>query len=111
MKRSLRANSFFAEFPKVALGQLLRVIFYFTQDDSQRRIAQTMNMTPKLVSQICRRLQDVCSLELRQRPITPFGGPGVVVKCDESKFNHKAKVIFTKQTTALLTPLIVSKKG
>ena len=31
-------------------------------------------------------------MDLQNRPIIPFGGPGVVVKCDGSKFNHKAKV-------------------
>ena len=37
--------------------------------------------------------------DLEYNPITPFGGPGIVVKCDESKFNHKAKVsnIFVKK--------------
>ena len=91
-KRSLRRDSFFAEFPKVALATLLRVIFYFVQDDSQKRISQTLNLTRKLVSQICRRQQDLCSRDLEERPFIPFGGPGAVVKCDESKFNHKAKV-------------------
>ena len=91
-KRSSRTDSFFTEFPKVALGTLLRVIFCFVQDDSQKRISQTLNLTWKLVSQICRRLQDLCSCDLEERPFIPFGGPGAVVKCDESKFNHKAKV-------------------
>ena len=91
-KRSLRTDSFFTEFPKVALGTLLRVIFCFVQDNSQKRISQTLNLTWKLVSQICRRLQDLCSCDLEERPFIPFGGPGAVVKCDESKFNHKAKV-------------------
>ena len=91
-KRSLRTDSFFAEFPKVALGKLLLVIFYFVQDDSQKRISQSLNLTRKLVSQICRQLQDICSRDLEEWPFTPFGGPGAVVKCDESKFNHKAKV-------------------
>ena len=31
-------------------------------------------------------------MDLQNRPIIPFGGPGAVVKCDESKFNHKPKV-------------------
>ena len=74
------------------LVTLLKVIYYFSQDDSQRRILQTLNLRGSLVSQICRRLQDVCSMDLQTRPIIPFGGPGAVVKCDKSKFNHKAKV-------------------
>ena len=91
-RRSLRTNSFFEEFPRVSLVALLRVIFYFTKDDSQRRIAETLKLSRSLVSRICRRLQDMCSVDLQQRPIIPFGGPAAVVKCDESKFNHKAKV-------------------
>ena len=71
---------------------LLKIIYYFVQDDSQRRILRTLNLNASLVSQICRRLQDVCFLDLQTRPVIPFGGPGAVVKCDESKFNHKAKV-------------------
>ena len=34
----------------------------------------------------------MCSVDLEYNPIIPFAGPGIVVKCDESKFNHKAKV-------------------
>ena len=34
----------------------------------------------------------MCFLDLQKRPVIPFGGPGAVVECDESKFNHKAKV-------------------
>ena len=76
----------------MALGRLLLVIYYFTAEDSQRRIAIYLGLNPNLVSSICRRLQDVCSRDLQNRPITPFGGPGTVSKCDESKFNHKPKV-------------------
>ncbi|KAK2557526.1 hypothetical protein P5673_020277, partial [Acropora cervicornis] len=90
-RRSLRANSFFGEFPKVSLGAILRVIFSFTQDDSQRRMAENVNLNRNLVSHICRTLQDFCSMDLQYRPVIPFGGAGAVVKCDESKFNHKAK--------------------
>lgn len=91
-RRSLRANSFFKEFPKVGFGRLLLVIYYFTAEDSQRRIALYLGLNPNLVSSICRRLQEVCSRDLQNGPITPFGGPGTVSKCDESKFNHKPKV-------------------
>lgn len=83
-KRSLRSNSFFEEFPKVALGKLLLTIYFFTADDSQKRIARHLGLNPGLVSRICRILQDVCSRDLEDRPILPFGGPGIVVKCNES---------------------------
>ena len=76
----------------MALGRVFLVIYYFTAEDSQRRIAIYLGLNPNLVSSICRRLQDVCSRDLQNRPITPFGGPGTVSKCDKSKFNHKPKV-------------------
>ena len=63
-RRSLRSNSFFEEFPKVALGKLLLTIYFFTTDHSQRRIARHLGLNPGLVSKICRRLQDVCSMDL-----------------------------------------------
>ena len=53
---------------------------------------KNMNMNQGLVSRIFRNLQDVFSRDLVERPVIPFGGPGAAVKCDESKFNHKAKV-------------------
>jgi len=91
-KRSLRTNSFFEEFPRVPLGTLLFTIHYFVSEDSQRQTARRLSLNPGLVSKIYRRLQDVCSRDLDRGPFIPFGGPGAVVKCDESKFNHKAKV-------------------
>ena len=91
-KRSLRSNTFFTEFPKVALGKLLLAIYYFLQDDPQHRAARALDFKPPLVSKIFRRLQDVCSVDLENRPFIPFGGPGTAAKCDESKFNHRPKV-------------------
>ena len=93
-KRSLLTNSFFEEFPRVALGTLLLSIYYFIADDSQRITVRRLDVNHGLISNIFRRLQDVCSRDLADRPIIPFGSLGSVVKCDESKFNHKAKVNF-----------------
>ena len=56
-----------------------------------------VGLSTSLVSSIYRQLQDVCSRDLQERPIIPFGGPGTVAKCDESKFNHKPKVTFPNQ--------------
>lgn len=75
------------------MGTLLRVMFSFVHEESQRRIAETMDLNRNIVSRIYRRLQDLCSEDLESRSFLPFGGPGAVIKCDESKFNHKAKVI------------------
>ena len=104
-RRSLRANSFFEEYPKVALGKLLLLIYYFAAEDSQRRTALYLSLNPSLVSSIYRRLQDVCSRDLQERPIIPFGGPGTVAKCDESKFNHNPKVTFNSTFVYYLRPL------
>ena len=76
----------------MTLGMLLLVIFYFVSEDSQKKTAQILYLSPALVCKLYRRLQDVCSRDLADRPVIPFGGPSVVVKCEESKFNHKPKV-------------------
>ena len=55
-------------------------------------MVRALDLNSGLVSQICRQLQDVCSVDIQNRLIVPFGGPEVVVKYDESKFNLKAKV-------------------
>lgn len=43
-------------------------------------------------------MEDVCSIDIGRNPVIPFGGR-CVVKCDESKFNHKAKVYIFKMLT------------
>ena len=98
-RRSLRSNSFFEEFPRISLAKLLLCIYFFVEDDSQKSASRKVGLTKNKTSQIYRRLEDVCTVDLEYNPITPFGGPGIVVKCDESKFNHKAKVsnIFLKK--------------
>ena len=93
-KRSVLTNSFFEEFRRVALGTLLLSIYYFIADDSQRITTRRLHVNHGLISNIFRRLQDVCSRDLADRPIIPFGSLGSVVKSDESKFNHKPKVNF-----------------
>ena len=87
-KKSL-CKKFFEEFPKVALGKFLLVVYFFAREDSQRRISRHLGLNAGLASNICRQLKDASSRDLEDRPSTPFGGPGMVVKCDESKFNHK----------------------
>lgn len=80
----------------MSLSTLILAIFYFTQDDPEQRITRALGINASLVSKIVKRLQDACSLDIMSRPFIPFGGPGTVVKCDESKFNHKAKVKLTR---------------
>lgn len=92
-KRSLRTNSFFEVFPKISLGKLLLSIYFYVEDDSQKSTARKLGLSKDVTSKIYRKLEDVCSVDLEHQPIIPFGGPGHVVKLDESKFNHKAKVI------------------
>lgn len=91
-RRSLRTNSFYKEFPRVPLATLVFVIYYFAPEDYQRQTARRLSLNPGLVSNIYRRLQDVYSRDLDQRPLVQFGRPGAIVNCGESKFNHKSKV-------------------
>ena len=91
-RRNLRTNSFFAAFPKLPLATLLMAIFYFTLRQSPAKNSKNSSNKYKHDISNLSTLQHVCSVDIQNRPFTPFGGPGVVVKCDESRFNHKQKV-------------------
>ncbi|XP_015774594.1 PREDICTED: uncharacterized protein LOC107352797 [Acropora digitifera] len=49
-----------------------------------------MSLSENLVCRVFRSLEDICSADIERNPFIPFPGTAVV-KCDESKFNHKAK--------------------
>ena len=80
----------------MSLSILILSIFHFTQDDPQKRITRALEIKASLVSKIVKDLQDACSLDIMSRPFILFRGPGTVVKCDKSKFNHKVKVKLTR---------------
>ena len=92
-KRSLRTNSFFTKFPKVSLGELVMLVYLWSVDQSRKHTARMMDLNNNLVCRVFRSLEDVCSIDIGRNPIIPFPGR-CLVKIDESKFNHKAKVRF-----------------
>ncbi|XP_044171487.1 uncharacterized protein LOC122955783 [Acropora millepora] len=49
-----------------------------------------MSLSENLVCRVFRSLEDICSADIERNPFIPFPGTAVV-KCNESKFNHKAK--------------------
>ena len=64
------------------------LIYFWSMDQSRKSTARMMTMNNNLVCTVFRSLEDACSADIAT---IPFGGTAVV-KCDESKFNHKAKV-------------------
>lgn len=91
--RSIRTNSFFAKFPKLPLGQLIMLIYFWSVDLSCKKTSQMLAIANNLVCKVFHALEDICSTDLATNPFLPFPvGGTAVVKCDESKFNHKAKV-------------------
>ena len=62
---------------------------------------RALEINASWTSKIWRRLQDVCSVDLQIRLFILFGGPGNVVRCDDSKLNHKPKMK-VKNTVVLI---------
>ena len=89
--RSLRSGSFFAQYPKIPLGELVLLIYLWAMDMSRRKTGRMMSLNNNLVCRVFRSLEDVCSRDIEDNPFVPFRG-AAVIKCDESKFNLKAKV-------------------
>lgn len=66
------------------------LIYLWSTDLSRKQTASLMKVSNNLVCRVFRRLEEVCSVDIGRNPVIPFGGR-CLVKCDESKFNHKAK--------------------
>lgn len=50
-RRSLRTNSFFAKYPKISLGELLLLIYFWSLDVTGEKTARLMSMNVNLVCQ------------------------------------------------------------
>lgn len=79
------------------------MIYFWSMDQSRKSTARMMSANNNLVCTVFRSLEDVCSADIARNPFIPFRGTAVI-KCDESKFNHKAKV--SKYAFAMLLLLI-----
>ena len=69
----------------------MMLIYLWSTDLSRKQTASLMKVSNNLVCRVFRRLEEVCSVDIGRNPVIPFGGR-CLFKCDESKFNHKAKV-------------------
>ena len=74
------------------MGKVLVSLYLWSNDDRKVMAAHMLDINPSEISKIFQLLRGVVSWDLQQHPIIPFDAP-FVAKVDESKFNHKAKVI------------------
>lgn len=77
------------------------LMYFWSMDQSRKSTARMMSVNNNLVCTVLRSLEDVCSADIARNPFIPFRGTAVV-KCNESKFNHKAKVSKHAFATMLL---------
>lgn len=77
------------------------LMYFWSMDQSRKSTARMMSVNNNLVCTVLRSLEDVCSADIARNPFIPFRGTAVV-KCDKSKFNHKAKVSKHAFATMLL---------
>lgn len=72
----------------------MMMTYLWSTDISRKQTAHLMSINNNLVCRVFQRLEEVCSTDIARNPFIPFGGR-CLVKCDESKFNHKGKVIIS----------------
>ena len=89
--RSLRTNSCFEKYPKIPIRELIVLVYFWSQDEQHRRAARMMSLSENLVCRVFMSLEDICSADIEGKTFIPFPR-AAVVKCDASKFNHKAEV-------------------
>lgn len=91
-KRSFKEYFHICRFPKVTNKKNLILSVLVVKGERQATAACMLEINPSELSKMSQLLREVVTWDIQQRPITPFGAT-FVAKVDESKFNHKAKVI------------------
>ena len=74
------------------MGKILSAIYLWSMHELRATAARMLDMTKNAIGNVYALLRHYCGEDLRDRPIIPIDGRTFVVKCDESKFNHKPKV-------------------
>ena len=69
-------------------------IYLWSIDQSRKQTARMLGLSNNAIGRVFRCLEDICSIDIGRNQIIPFAGR-CLVKCDESKFNHKPKVSFS----------------
>ena len=70
-----------------------RLIYLWSLHELRSKSADMVGLTRNTVGNVFAMLRYLCKRDLQSRPIIPFGGRVSVVKCDESQFKHKSKVM------------------
>ena len=83
----------FADFLKIPLKKIFIVIYLWGQRELRSRVSSMVVLTKNSVGRVFATLRFICKRDLEDRPVTPFGRRVFVVKCDESQFKEKSKVI------------------
>ncbi|XP_066923367.1 uncharacterized protein [Clytia hemisphaerica] len=87
---SLRDGSFFAQWPKIRLGRLFMVIYYWSNNIGVTKIETMTDLPLKTVLAVCQSLRTVCGNHLQRNPIV-VGGGGFVVQIDETMMHHRQR--------------------
>ena len=88
-RRSIRANSFFQN-SKLSLVNWLHVLYFWSIEDSNRRIQEMTGISERVIVNMLRDIRSVCSNKITANLIA-IGGPSRTVEIDESNFGHKQK--------------------
>ena len=71
-KRSLRTTVFFAKWPKIPLGELLMMIYFWAMDQTRISTARMMSINNNLVCTVFHSLEDACAADIVTNPVTPL---------------------------------------
>ena len=88
--KSIREGSFFENFNKTDLKDILTTIFCFSQEKQINTVVSDFGISRYLVMKIYSELRHAITLHLKLHPIL-LGGEGVICQIDESLFSHKVK--------------------